>query len=35
MIKYSTPEMDLVVVATADVITASPTNKGEFDDEEV
>lgn len=35
MIKYSTPEMDLVVVAAADVITTSTTNKGEFDDEEV
>ena len=33
MIKYSTPEMDLVVLAAEDVITAS--NKGEFEDEEL
>ena len=31
--KYTTPEMDVVVLAT-DIIMAS-TNKGEFDDEEV
>lgn len=30
--KYTTPEMDVVVLAT-DIIMAS--NKGEFDDEEV
>ena len=38
MIKYTNPEMDVIVVDTEDVILASGTtggNKGEFDDEEV
>lgn len=32
--KYTTPEMDVVVLAT-DIIMASNSNKGEFEDEEV
>jgi hypothetical protein len=35
MIKYSTPEMEVIAVSTEDIILASETNKGEFDDEEV